>query len=132
MTTKEKWEIENVIWGICGGWLFAAIWYIMGVFFHVIYIGRPVAKSCFLIARFAAKPHGRVVGTTGDYNFIANLVWMFFFGVPWTIVFMFISGVFALTLVGIPVAMTYLRLAGLVACPVGMQMERQLEDWEWQ
>ena len=131
MTQKEKWDIQNVIFGILGGWLFAAIWYLIGVFFYITFIGRPVAKCCFLIARFAAKPHGRVVGTTGDYSMLGNIIWMMFIGVPWIILFTSIASFFAITLIGVPIAMTYLRLAGLVAAPVGMQLERQLEDWEW-
>ena len=78
MTSKLKWQIGNVIFGLCGGWLFAACWFLIGTFFYVTFLGRPVAKYCFLIARFAARPYGRVVA------------------------------------------------------PVGMQLEQQLEEWQWQ
>jgi uncharacterized membrane protein YccF (DUF307 family) len=98
---------------------------------YVTYIGRPAAKCCFVIARFAAKPFGRVVGTSGDYSFFWNIIWMMFIGIPWIIVFLFVAGLLCFTLVGIPFGMVYLRLAGLVAAPVGMQLERQLEDWQW-
>jgi uncharacterized membrane protein YccF (DUF307 family) len=54
-----------------------------------------------------------------------------FIGVPWIIIFSLIAGLFAITIVGAPFCMVYLRLAGLVAAPVGMQLERQLEDWQW-
>jgi len=131
MTQKEKWAIQNIIFGLLGGWIFGAIWYLIGLFWHLTYIGRPVAKCCFLIARFAVKPYGRVIATTGDYDFFWNIVWMILIGAPWMFVFLFMAGVCALTLIGVPFAMTYLRLVGLVAAPVGMQLERRLEDWEW-
>lgn len=132
MTAKEKWQIENFMFGLCGGWIIAAIWALFGLLWYVTYIGRPIAKCCFLIARFALKPHGRVIGTTGDYSFIGNVLWLLFVGTPWVFLFILIASVFAVTLIGVPVALTYLRLAGLVAAPVGMQLERQLEDWQWQ
>lgn len=132
MTQQDKWYFQNILFGILGGWFFAAIWFLMGVLFYITFIGRPVAKCCFLIARFAARPYGRVIGTTGDYSFIGNIVWMVLIGVPWVIIFSFVAGLFAITIVGAPICMTYLRLAGLVAAPVGMQLERQLEDWQWQ
>ena len=132
MTAKEKWQIENFMFGLCGGWNFAAIWALFGLLWYVTYIGRPIAKCCFLIARFALKPHGRVIGTTGDYSFIGNVLWLLFVGTPWVFLFILIASVFAVTLIGVPVALAYLRLAGLVAAPVGMQLERQLEDWQWQ
>ena len=132
MTQQDKWDFQNLLFGVLGGWFFAVIWFVFGALCYITYIGRPVAKCCFLIARFAAKPYGRVVGTTGDYSFFWNTVWMMFIGVPWIILFTTIASFFAVTLIGVPIAMTYLRLAGLVAAPVGMQLERQLEDWQWQ
>ena len=129
MTQQEKWDIQNVIFGLLGGWIFAAVWFLFGALWYVTYIGRPLAKYCFIIARFAAKPYGRVVGATGDYSFIGNMIWMALVGVPWALLFMFIAGLFCITLIGVPIAGTYLRLAGLVACPVGMQLEQQLERW---
>lgn len=132
MTQQDKWYFQNIIFGILGGWFFAAIWFLMGAVFYITFIGRPVAKCCFLIARFAARPFGRVIGTTGAYNFLGNAVWMMFMAIPWIIVLTYIAGLFALTLVGLPIARSYMRLVGLIASPVGMQLERQLEDWQWQ
>ena len=132
MTQQDKWDFQNLLFGFLGGWIFAGIWYLIGGLFYITFIGRPMAKCCFLIARFAAKPYGRVVGTTGDYSFFWNTIWMMFIGVPWIFLFTFIASLFAITLVGVPIALTYLRLAGLVAAPVGMQLEQQLEDWQWQ
>ncbi len=132
MTQQDKWYFQNILFGILGGWIFAVIWFLMGALFYITFIGRPVAKCCFVIARFVGKPYGRVIGTTGEYSFIGNIVWMVFIGVPWIVLFSAIAGAFAITIVGTPIALTYLRVAGLVAAPVGMQLERQLEDWQWQ
>ena len=132
MTQQDKWYFQNILFGILGGWIFAAIWFLMGAMFYITFIGRPAAKCCFLIARCAARPYGRVIGTSAEYSFIGNIVWMVLIGVPWVIIFSFVAGLFAITIVGAPICMTYLRLAGLVAAPVGMQLERQLEDWQWQ
>lgn len=132
MTQKDKWYFQNLLFGVLGGWIFAAIWFVFGALWYITYIGRPIAKCCFLIARFAARPYGRVVGTTGDYSFFWNVIWMMLVGIPWIIVLGFIAGLFMLTIVGVPIGMTYLRLAGLVAAPVGMQLEKQMEDWQWQ
>ena len=132
MTQKDKWYFQNILFGILGGWIFAAIWFLMGALFYITFIGRPVAKCCFLIARFAARPYGRVIGTTGNYSFLGNTVWMMFMAIPWIIILTHIAALFAVTLVGLPIARIYMRLAGLVAAPVGMQLERQLEDWQWQ
>lgn len=132
MTQKDKWYFQNFLFGVLGGWIFAAIWFLFGALWYITYIGRPIAKCCFLIARFAARPYGRVVGTTGDYSFFWNIIWMMLVGIPWIIILGFIAGVFMLTIVGVPIGMTYLRLAGLVTTPVGMQLEKQMEDWQWQ
>lgn len=132
MTQKDKWYFQNILFGILGGWIFAAIWFLMGALFYITFIGRPVAKCCFLIARFAARPYGRVIGTTGNYSFLGNTVWMMFMAIPWIIILTHIAALFAVTLVGLPIARIYMRLAGLVAAPVGMQLEQQLEDWQWQ
>ena len=132
MTQQDKWYFQNILFGILGGWFFATIWFLIGALFYITLIGRPAAKCCFLIARFAARPYGRVIGTTGDYSFFWNTVWMMFMAIPWIILFTCIAALFAVTLVGLPIAMIYMRLAGLVAAPVGMQLERQLEDWQWQ
>lgn len=132
MTQKDKWYFQNILFGILGGWILAAIWFLMGVLFYITFIGRPAAKCCFLIARFAARPFGRVIGTSGAYSFLGNTVWMMFMAIPWIIVLTYIAALFAVTLVGLPIARGYMRLVGLIAAPVGMQLERQLEDWEWQ
>lgn len=131
MTQQDKWYFQNILFGILGGWIFAAIWFLMGALFYITFIGRPIAKCCFLIARFAARPYGRVVGVTGDYSYFGNIFWLLFIGVPWVFFFTFIGSLFTVTIVGVPIGHTYLRLAGLVAAPVGMQLERQLEDWQW-
>lgn len=129
LVERPEWKVGNFVWFFCGGLVIMLTWYMIGAFFYITWIGRPLAKYCFLIARYARRPFGRVVECNGDYNFLANIAWMVFIGMFWMLLYIAIGGFFCCTIIGVPIAKAYFRVAGVAGYPIGMQIEKVRSDF---
>ena len=129
--------VGNVVWFICGGAVVSLVWLLGAVLFAISIIGLPISRAAFEIAKMSAFPFGKevvhvrdldgkgvtaVTAVTGTVGFIANLVWLFTFGLA-LFVGHVVAGLLAcITIIGIPFGIQSFKLAGLSLWPVGRRV----------
>lgn len=122
--------IMNVLWLVLGGVFMSLGWVLAGVIMAVTIIGLPWARSCFVIARLALWPFGKMVMDrqyvqgyhdigTGPLGLLGNVIWFVFAG-WWLALGHLVSAVANfLTIIGIPFGIQHLKLTLLSLAPVG-------------
>jgi uncharacterized membrane protein YccF (DUF307 family) len=122
--------IGNLIWLFFGGLETALGWFIACGICAISIVGIPWARACFNIGLFALWPFGseavdrsvlygeKDMGT-GVLGIIGNIAWFVVAGWWLAISHVFAAILTALTIVGIPLAIPHLKLAGMALFPVG-------------
>jgi uncharacterized membrane protein YccF (DUF307 family) len=100
----------------------------------VTIIGLPIAKALFNLAKLTAFPFGkRVVRETtlkaeGEVSqarvvggMIANLIWLPL-GLMLALVYVLLGFIAAITIIGLPIGIVYIRTAKFVVWPVGAKV----------
>ena len=118
--------IGNIIWIILGGLPLAIVWAITGVFWFLTIVGIPIGKQCFKLAWLQLAPFGKriVDEKSSGLSFIANIFWLIFGGLELAIANALVGIVYALTIVGLPLAKQSLKLAQLSLMPFGKRVVR--------
>ncbi|MBK7892727.1 MAG: YccF domain-containing protein [Bdellovibrionales bacterium] len=124
--------ILNLVWLICGGLSAALLWMLAGAVMFLTIVGIPWARATFNIGvmilwPFGSKATSRETTTgsdvgTGPLGLIGNLIWFLFAG--WWL-FLYHLGwaiLCAITIIGIPFAAQYWKLARLSLAPIGKQI----------
>ena len=124
----------NVIWFVFFGWTSALIIIIFSVIMAITIIGYPIAKSLFEFAKLSAFPFGKeVIRETelkGKINvsslrkiggIISNIIW-FPIGLFLALVFLLLGIISFFTIIGIPIGIVYVRMAGFILRPVGAKV----------
>jgi len=120
----------NILWILLGGWLNFLTWTIAGLLFAVTIVGLPWARAAFTMAIFSSWPFGKEavdraalngqpdIGT-GAFGLIGNILWFVFAG--WWIALGNIAAaiLLACTIIGIPLAVQCIKIAGLSIAPIG-------------
>lgn len=113
--------LGNIIWFLFGGAAMGLSWSAAGVLWSLTIIGIPVGKQCFKIATLCFFPFGKYViapnNTTG--NFLLNLLWICFTGLPLATAATLLGIFYYVTIVGIPFGKQYFKLARLALTPFG-------------
>ena len=118
--------IMNLLWLLLGGIVMGLGWFLAGVIMAITIIGLPWARSCFVIARLALWPFGKVIvdrqhvqghhdAGTGPLGFLGNVI--LFLVAGWWLAIGHIASALAnfVTIIGIQ----HLKLAGISLAPVG-------------
>lgn len=126
--------VGNLLWFIFGGFELALIWLAIGCFFYLTIIGIPIGRACFEFAKLSAFPYGkeiiRAAELMGKQNvslfsrvihFVLNLIWLPI-GVILTICHLLLGILYAVTIIGIPVAVVHLRMGRCLLAPVGCRV----------
>ena len=111
-------KIGNFLWCVLGGFIFAAVYFLIGVVLCCTIVGIPFAKQDFKMAKLVLKPFGKTV----VFNRKRPVLNFFFFLLTGEIfsIFYFVLGVaLCVTLVGIPFGKQCLKLAKLAFKPYG-------------
>lgn len=129
--------LGNLLWFVFGGAALALTWLLIGCVFYLTIIGIPIGRACFDFAKLAAFPYGkeiiRVTELKGKSNvsllyrvfsWILNLVWIPF-GIALTIGHLILGIVYALTIIGIPVAIVHVRMGQFLLAPIGCRVVSQ-------
>ncbi len=119
----------NVLWFIFGGWISGLLWLLTALVLAVTIVGLPWAASAFRLGVFASAPFGRTaVPRMGSYadrgglDGVLNVVWVVLAG-WWLALHHLVLGALQLvTLIGIPFAFQYFKLAALSLAPVGIEI----------
>lgn len=113
-----KW-VGNILWIILGG-LFASLsWFLAGLLLCVTIIGIPFGLQAFKFAKVFLFPFGKEIHTNFDKHPIMNIAWLLFVGWGMTLSYLFIALLCAITIIGIPFAKQWYKLAKFTFLPFG-------------
>ena len=115
--------LGNIIWFMLGGAVTGLLWCFAGLIWSITIIGIPVGKQCFKIARLCFFPFGKTVEYNGGTGtFLLNLCWILFSGWTLAVEASMIGLVYCITIIGIPFARQYFKIAKLSLMPFGAQI----------
>ncbi len=118
--------LGNIIWlALAGVWL--AIGYVIaGLLNFIIIIGIPFGIQSFKLAGYALWPFGRAVvrkpHADVSISTLGNVAWFIFGGWFLTLAHLFTALLLMLTIVGIPLGIANIKMAGLALAPFGKQI----------
>lgn len=116
----------NILWLLLAGIWLAIGYVIAGILNFVIIIGIPFAIQSFKLAGYALWPFGRAVINRPQRDVsistLGNVAWFFFGGWFLTLTHLFTGLLLMLTVVGIPLGIANIKMAGLALAPFGKQI----------
>ncbi len=118
--------IGNILWFIFGGFVSGLGWLFSGLLWCITIIGIPYGRQCFKFASMAFAPFGKNIEYGGGApSFIANVIWIIFFGIPMFLHNLLFGCLWCVTIVGIPFGLQFFKLAKLSLAPFGSKIVRQ-------
>lgn len=116
--------IGNVLWFIFGGFISGLSWLFSGIIWCITIVGIPYGLQCFKFASLAFCPFGKEIEYGGGAaSFIANIIWIIFFGIPMAIENTLAGLLWCVTIVGIPFGLQFFKIAKLSLMPFGAKVE---------
>jgi uncharacterized membrane protein YccF (DUF307 family) len=115
--------LGNIIWFIFGGLFASILWILLGILLTITIIGIPFARQCFKFAEIVLTPFGKNIQTNFDKHPIANIIWAILVGWEMAIAYIGIAAFFAITIIGIPFALQWVKLAQLALLPFGAKIK---------
>jgi len=116
----------NLIWLIFGGFIIC-IGYLLGALLLCItIIGIPFGVQCFKLAGLALAPFGREVREKeppgGALAVIMNVIWILLPGLELAVLHLLLALLFAITIIGLPIAAQHLKMTRLALIPFGFEV----------
>lgn len=124
----------NLIWFLLFGWWNALVFLMLSGVFACTIVGIPIAKSLFQLSKLTAFPYGktviREVELKGKENvsslrrlggLVVNILWLPL-GLSLTLAFFALGLLAAVTIIGIPIAVVYVRLGQFLLFPIGAKV----------
>lgn len=118
--------IGNLIWLLLAGIWLAFAYVVAGLLNMITILGIPFGIQAFKLAGYALWPFGRVVvdqpGSDAALSTIGNVLWFLLGG--WFLILMhLVTGlVLMITIIGIPLGVANIKMAGLALAPFGKQI----------
>jgi len=115
--------LGNLIWIICGGFLSAFTWWIVGIAWCITIIGIPVGVQCFKLSSLSLNPFGKeTVGDGSAVSFILNIIWIFLSGLELALINLILGILLCITIIGIPFGKQFFKIAKLSLAPFGRRV----------
>ncbi len=118
--------IGNLVFLIFGGFIIAFGYILGGILLCLTIIGIPFGVQCFKLAGGVIAPFGREVREKeppgGVLSILLNIIWIILPGLELAIMHLVLAAAFALTIVGIPIALQHVKLIPLALLPFGREM----------
>ena len=115
--------LGNILFFILGGFAIFFGYLLGGIVLCLTIIGIPFGIQCFKLAGGVLAPFGREVRETqppgGPLALIMNIIWIILPGLELAIMHLCLAAFFAVTIVGIPLAMQHIKLLPLALLPFG-------------
>ena len=112
--------LGNILWFLFGGLIGGLAWTLAGCIWCITIIGIPFGLQCFKFASLAFFPFGKdVVYGGGGVSFLANIIWLIFFGWEMALGYLALGAGWCITIVGIPVGLQCFKMAKLSLMPFG-------------
>ena len=116
--------LGNIIWFILGGWLNGLAWLFAGVLCCVTVIGIPFGLQCFKFASITVMPFKKDIEYGGGaISFLVNIIWLIFIGAEMALANLISAFLCCITIVGIPFAGQFVKIAKLWLMPFGATIE---------
>ena len=123
--------LGNLAFFIFGGFLIFIGYVLGGILLCLTIIGIPFGLMCFRLAGGVIAPFGREVCETeppgGPVSLIMNILWIILPGLELAIMHLLLAALFALTIIGFPLAVQHMKLVPIALLPFGHVM-REIED----
>ena len=118
--------IGNVVFFVFGGFLIFIGYVLGGILLCLTIIGIPFGLMCFRLAGSVIAPFGREVRETeppgGILTLIMNIIWIILPGLELAIMHLVLALLFALTIIGFPIAVQHVKLVPMALLPFGHVM----------
>ena len=119
----------NIIWLIFGGFIIV-IGYLLGsIILCITIIGIPFGIQCFKLAGLAIAPLGREVREkeppSGGLAIVMNIIWILLPGLELAVIHLVLALLFAITIIGLPIAAQHLKMTRLALIPFGFEVREQ-------
>ena len=116
----------NIIWLILGGFIVVLAYLLGGILLCITIIGIPFGIQGFKLAGLALAPFGREVREKeppgGALAVIMNILWIILPGLELAVFHLVMALVFALTIIGLPIAAQHLKMTRLALLPFGFEV----------
>lgn len=116
--------LGNIIWLICGGFVSAVSWVVIGLLWCLTIVGIPIGKQCFKFAKLTLCPFGKEVEYGGGpVRLTLNILWMLFGGIVMAVQYLVYGMLLCITIIGIPFGVQMFKLAKLSLMPLGTEIK---------
>ena len=120
----------NLIWLVLGGFI-VVIGYLLGaILLCITIVGIPFGIQCFKLAALALAPFGREIREkeppSGALAVIMNIIWIILPGLELALLHLFLALIFAITIIGLPIAAQHLKMTRLALLPFGFEVRGSL------
>lgn len=118
--------LGNILFFVFGGFIIFFGYVLGGILMCLTIVGIPFGFQCFKLAGGVLAPFGREVRAIRQpdsiLSVILNILWIILPGLELALMHLLLAAFFALTIVGIPLAMQHLKLMPLALLPFGRQI----------
>ena len=123
--------VLNVIWLVLAGLWLALGYLLAAILLAITIVGLPFAKQSLKLARYALWPFGWALVESPDrmrtLSAVGNVLWFVLAG-WWLALIHLVSGIaLCLTIVGIPLGIADIKMAGAALVPFGRSVVRAHE-----
>ena len=116
----------NIIWLIFGGFILVLGYLLGAIILCITIIGIPFGIQCFKLAGLALAPFGREIREkeppSGALAVIMNIIWILLPGLELAVTHLVLALLFAVTIVGLPIAAQHLKMTRLALLPFGFEV----------
>lgn len=121
--------LGNVVFFVFGGFVIFLGYVFGGILLCLTIIGIPFGLMCFRLAGSVIAPFGREVRETeppgGVLTLIMNIIWIILPGLELAIMHLVLALLFAVTIIGFPIAVQHMKLVPMALLPFGHVMREQ-------
>ncbi len=116
----------NIIWLVFGGFIVVLAYFLGAILLCITIIGIPFGIQCFKLAGLAVAPFGREIREkeppSGALSVIMNIIWIILPGLELAVFHLVMALVFAITIIGLPIAAQHLKMTRLALIPFGFEV----------
>lgn len=115
----------NIIWLIFGGFIVVLAYLLGGLLLCITIIGIPFGIQCLKLAGLAIAPFGQEIREKeppgGCVAVVMNIIWIILPGLELAVFHLVMALIFALTVIGLPIAAQHLKMTRLALLPFGFE-----------
>jgi uncharacterized membrane protein YccF (DUF307 family) len=117
----------NIVWFLCGGFLVALIYFLVGLLMCITIIGIPFGVQLFKLGRYALWPFGYEIvngpGEPGCLSTAMNLIWILCGWWEIALIHLAFGVLLCITIIGIPFGLRHFRMAIGSIFPFGKEIK---------